>query len=165
MRLITSGACPKITPTYIYVARTSEDLSPYICNVCEFLGTHYCIPSAKFARLPQTSCFATGHCMQGRNDGRQGGINPRHWISIHGGAESLRGAENVTWGRRKIPTMSHNTVNFLPKDLRFEHGGAKLASCPGCRPTSLRPWPHEHNKSSSRKKKIVVLNAMKKFCM
>jgi len=24
-----------------------------------------------------------------------------------------------------------NTVHLLPKDLRFEHGGDKLASCPG----------------------------------
>jgi len=31
-----------------------------------------------------------------------------------------------------------NTGNFLPKDLRFENGGAKLASCPECRLTSLR---------------------------
>jgi len=29
--------------------------------------------------------------------------------------------------------------NFLAKDLRFEHGGAKLASCPGRHLTSLRP--------------------------
>jgi len=26
------------------MARASEELSPYLCNVCEFLGTNYCIP-------------------------------------------------------------------------------------------------------------------------
>jgi len=31
------------------------------------------------------------------------------------------------------------TVRLLPKDLRFEHGGAKLASCPRRHLTSLRP--------------------------
>jgi len=34
-----------------------------------------------------------------------------------------------------------NTVHLLPKDLRFEHGGAKLASWPGRHLTTLRPWP------------------------
>jgi len=33
-----------------------------------------------------------------------------------------------------------NTVHLLPKDLRFEQGGAKLVSCPPPRClTSLRP--------------------------
>jgi len=32
-----------------------------------------------------------------------------------------------------------NTVHLLPEDLRFEHGGAKLASCPGHHLNSLRP--------------------------
>jgi len=31
-------------------------------------------------------------------------------------------------------------MNLLPIDLRFEHGGAKLASCPGRHLNSLRPW-------------------------
>jgi len=35
-----------------------------------------------------------------------------------------------------------NTVNFLPEDLRFEHGDDKLASCPGRHLTSLRPCHH-----------------------
>jgi len=53
------------------------------------------------------------------------------------GAESLR-------ERWKAPTMSpvpfFNTEHLLPKDLRFEHEGAKLASCPGRHLASLRPW-------------------------
>jgi len=32
-----------------------------------------------------------------------------------------------------------NTVHLLPEDLRFENGGAKLASCPGRHLTSLSP--------------------------
>jgi len=35
-----------------------------------------------------------------------------------------------------------NTDCLLPKDLKFEHGGAKLASGPGRNLTSLRPWLH-----------------------
>jgi len=38
-----------------------------------------------------------------------------------------------------ITNTFFNTANLLPKDLRFEHGGAKLASCPGRHLTSLRP--------------------------
>jgi len=45
-----------------------------------------------------------------------------------GGAECLREApespNNVTY-------TFFNAVNLLPKDLRFERGGAKLVSCPG----------------------------------
>jgi len=50
--------------------------------------------------------------------GGQGGSNSP-------GAESLR-------GHQKGPTIItfFNAVYLLPKDLRFEHGGAKLASCP-----------------------------------
>ena len=41
VRFTTNGVCSK-TYNHIYVARTNEDLSPYTCNVCEFLGTNYC---------------------------------------------------------------------------------------------------------------------------
>jgi len=44
VRFTTNGVCSK-TYNHIYVARTNKDLSPYICNVCEFLGTDYCMPS------------------------------------------------------------------------------------------------------------------------
>jgi len=33
-----------------------------------------------------------------------------------------------------------NTVHLLRKDFRFEHGFAKLASCPGRHLTLLGPW-------------------------
>jgi len=32
------------------------------------------------------------------------------------------------------------TADLFPKDLRIEHGGAKLVSGPGRRLTSLRLW-------------------------
>ena len=32
-----------------------------------------------------------------------------------------------------------NTVHLFQKDFRFDHGGARLASCPGRHLTSLRP--------------------------
>jgi len=67
--------------------------------------------------------------LQGRNDRGAGGHNSP-------GPKSLP-------GRRKVQTMSEafffNAVNLLPKDLRFEHGGVKIASCPGRNLTLLRP--------------------------
>jgi len=39
---------------------------------------------------------------------------------------------------------------FAPKSLRFEHGGAKLASCPGHHLTSLRPWWWLRNKCTTK---------------
>jgi len=45
-------------------------------------------------------------------------------------------------GCRKVPTVSQvlpSIQYLLPKDLRFEHGGAKLVSCPGRNLTSVRP--------------------------
>ena len=58
-------------------------------------------------------------------------------LNHYGDAKWLRVAQkspnNVTW-------TFFNTVNLLPKDLRFEHGGTNLASCPGRHLTLLRPW-------------------------
>jgi len=48
---------------------------------------------------------------------------------------SPRGAENLN----NFTSTFFNTINVLPKNLRFEHGGAKLASCPGPRLTSYAP--------------------------
>jgi len=56
---------------------------------------------------------AGGH-MQGRNEDGQGGAIPR----------ARKSPNNVT-------CTFLNTVQLLPKDLRFEHGGARFASCPG----------------------------------
>ena len=54
---------------------------------------------------------------------------PGRWITA-GAPKSLN---NVT-------STFFNTVHLLPKDLRFEHGGAKLASFPGRHLTLIRPW-------------------------
>jgi len=52
------------------------------------------------------------------------------------GAEWLRGSPK----RPNIVTSTFfKTVHLLPKNLRFEHGGARLASCPGRHLASLRP--------------------------
>ena len=48
----------------------------------------------------------------------------------------------ITVGGQKVTTMSQaffKTVHLFPKDLRFEHGDAKLTSCPRRHLTSLRP--------------------------
>ena len=44
VRFTSNEVCSK-TYNHIYVARTNEVLSPYICNVCEFSGTNYCMPT------------------------------------------------------------------------------------------------------------------------
>jgi len=60
------------------------------------------------------------------------------------GAESFRGAPKACRRRRKVPTISQvlssPTVHLLLKDLRFEHWGAKLVSCPGRHLTLSRAW-------------------------
>ena len=53
------------------------------------------------------------------------------------------GQRLMTAGAPKSPnnvtSTFFNTVHLLPKDLKFEQGGAKRASCPGRCLTSLRP--------------------------
>jgi len=43
-----------------------------------------------------------------------------------------------------------STAHLLSKDLRFEHAGAKLVSCPGRHLTSLRPGSGEARKSTKK---------------
>ena len=60
------------------------------------------------------------------------------------GGRNFPGAESLL-GSRKVLTMSQvlsSTADLFSKDPRFEHGGAKLASCPGRYLTSQRPWPY-----------------------
>ena len=47
---------------------------------------------------------------------------------------NMGGAENPN----SITSAFFNAMHLIPKDLRFEHGGAKVASCPGRHLTSLR---------------------------
>jgi len=57
---------------------------------------------------------------------------PNHY----GGAETLRRAPKSP---NNLTGTFFNTVNLPPKELRFQYGGAKRASCPGGHLTSLRP--------------------------
>jgi len=52
------------------------------------------------------------------------------------GAESLRGRQKA----QQCYEYFFITVHLLPKGLKFEHGSAKLASCPWRHLTSLRTW-------------------------
>ena len=62
-----------------------------------------------------------------------------NWITSNSrGAESLWRPQ-ITAGASKSPSNVYNTAHLLPKDLRFDHGGPKLAFFPGCDLTSLLP--------------------------
>jgi len=60
---------------------------------------------------------------QGRNDGGQGAQFPGRRITMRASLTA------------RVLAMSHvqyfTAVHLLSKDLRFEHGAAKLTSCPG----------------------------------
>jgi len=64
----------------------------------------------------------------------EGGTIPRA-PNLYGGAESLRRSSKSP---DIVTNTSFNRVHLLPKDLRFEHGGAKLVSFPGPHLNSLR---------------------------
>ena len=72
-------------------------------------------------------------CGQERNEGWKIPRATNHY----GSTEWLRGAPKSP---NNVTSTFFNTVHLLWKELRFEHGGAKLASCPGRHLTSLRPW-------------------------
>jgi len=61
----------------------------------------------------------------------------RHQITAEG-AKCLLGAPKSP---NNVASTFYNTVTFPPKNLRFEHGGTKLASCPRHHLASLRPFP------------------------
>ena len=64
---------------------------------------------------------------KGRNDGGKRAQVPGLQITT----VAPKNSNNVT-------NTPFNKVHLLPKNLRFEHGGAKFASCPGRHFTSLR---------------------------
>ena len=68
----------------------------------------------------------------GRNKGGTIFRAPNHCVS----AKALRGTPKSP---KIVTTTFFNAIYLLPKDLRFEHWGARLASCPGRHLTSLRP--------------------------
>jgi len=69
--------------------------------------------------------------------------------SVGQGGSNFPGAGPL-WGRRMAAGGAEKSQQchkyflqrrtFACKDLRLEHGGAKLASCPGRHLTSLCPW-------------------------
>jgi len=71
----------------------------------------------------------------------QGGAIPRE--PSHYGAPFHCGGRRMAAGSPKSPnnitSTFFNTVHLLAKDLSFDHGGAKRASCPRRHLTSL--WP------------------------
>jgi len=101
-------------------------------SICDFSAPGCCAP------LLQAPAF----CADGVNMGVTRGAQ------FHG-RQFTMGALNHCWGAellREAPKSPNtitstffNTVNLLPKELRFEHGGAKLASCPGRHLTSVHP--------------------------
>ena len=70
---------------------------------------------------------------QGRNEGEHNSLGPK---SLWG----LRMTAGVQASPNNVTSTFFNTVNLLPKEIRFERRGAKLASCSGHHLTSLRPW-------------------------
>jgi len=59
------------------------------------------------------------------------------------GAPNRYGGRRMTAGGAKSPknitSFFFNTVHLLPNGLKFEHEGAKLASCPWRHQTSFHP--------------------------
>jgi len=50
---------------------------------------------------------------------------------------------------QNVTSTFFNTVNLLPKELRFEYAGAKFASCPGRHITSLRPCASQNESNGN----------------
>jgi len=88
---------------------------------------------------PRLGCDCLSNsCKSGVLGCNQGG----HRGNNSQGAKS-RWERRMTAGASKSPnnvtSIFFNAVHLLPKDLRFEHWCAKVASCPGRHLTSLRP--------------------------
>jgi len=56
--------------------------------------------------------------------------------------EGCKGGTIATKSPNNVASASFNTAHLFQKDLRFEHEGAKLASCPGRHLTSVHPCMH-----------------------
>ena len=60
--------------------------------------------------------------------------------ALRGGiARALNHCGRMPKSSNNVTSVSFNTVDLLPKDIRFEQGGTKLASSPGRHLSSLRP--------------------------
>ena len=87
-----------------------------------------------------------GPLAQGRNERGKRAQFPKRQVTMRApnhcwGAERLR---RTPKSPNNVARTFFNTVHLLPKDLSFENGGAKLASCPGHHLTSLHPWVWFH---------------------
>jgi len=79
--------------------------------------------------------FAVACTYRGVTRGGKGGTIP--WaLNHHVGANHCRGAEKSQKCHKYF--LQCSSLHLLPKDFRSEHGGVKLASCPGRHITSLR---------------------------
>ena len=73
--------------------------------------------------------------------------HPHPGVYRREGKRSTMPGRRIIGGRRKVTKMLQlastffNTVHLLPKDIKFEYGGAKLVSCPRCHLTFVQPCP------------------------
>jgi len=75
---------------------------------------------------------------QVRNEGGKGAQFPCRRITM-----------GVPQSPNNVRNTFFNTVHLLPKDLRFEHRGAKAASCPGGHLTSFHPCCYGSSRTNS----------------
>ena len=100
-------------------------------------GYNSSLPAFNSMALQQKSFFA-----QWCRYGMECQANPQEKVrGVIKGAQfpGRRIAMGTPKSPNNVTNTFFNTVYLLPKDLRFEHGGAKLASWPGRHLTSLRP--------------------------
>ena len=115
-------------------------LAPLLLILATGLALALSVSRASRSRLcpdgPRVHFFGPAQCLhaqlytfrsRGVSRGERGTI-PGRRITL----EVPKSPNNVT-------STFFNTVHLLPKYLRFEHGGGKLASCPGPHLTALRP--------------------------
>ena len=98
-------------------------------------------------RVTFVSLFVTRYRFrphQGCNEEGQRGAIPR--APSHYGAPNHYGGRRMVAGGAEKSQQCHkylppySSLHLLPKHLSFEHGGAKLASCPGRYLKPLHPW-------------------------
>jgi len=109
--------------------------------------------SSKLWHPPRLGCDCLSNsCRSGVLRRNEGGTIRRAPNQITVGASNHCGGAEWLRGAPKSPNIAKSTffnaAHLLPKDLRFEHWGAKLVSCPGRHLTSLAPcrggqtlWP------------------------
>jgi len=83
--------------------------------------------------------FVSWHASKGVTRGARGDRIPRA-PNRYGSAKPLRGRRMTAEGAEKSQQYHKYTIQYSTfADFRFEHGGVKLASCPGRHLNSLRP--------------------------